>query len=177
MIKEAKIAAFLHDISSLDRKVGHAKRSYDYAKQYFKKHHFTLIHQDLVLDAMKHHSDGFNTDNLTALVPILADKLDITNQRIAPEDYDVVGLNEIQFINIVQVEMVDQTLHINFIAQPHFNQEGFENFYFAKKVFKAIESFSIKLSLNYLVTLNNQTWNMIKEGILASFYHVIILRI
>ena len=159
-IEEAKIAALLHDIGSLEGKAGHAKRSYDYAKHYFKTHPFNLKYEDQILKAIKHHSDGFQTDDLMTLVLILADKLDITKQRLAPAGYEVVGLNEIQFIKQIQVEIMNETLHVNFIAHPQFNQKAFEDFYFAKKVFKAIKSFSKQLNLNYQIKLNHQNWNM-----------------
>ena len=158
--EEAQIAAILHDIGSLEGKAGHPIRSYEYANQYFQTHRLNLVHENLVLDAIKCHSDGFETNNLMALALILADKLDITKQRLAPAGYEVPGLNEIRFIDEIKITFNNQKLCINFITQKSFNQTEFKNFYFAKKVFKAIKSFSKKLNLTYEVSLNNEAWSI-----------------
>lgn len=159
-IEEAKVAALLHDIGSLEGKAAHAKRSYEYAKNYFKHHDLKLRHEKLVLEAIKEHSNGFESNNLMALVLILADKLDITKQRLAPAGYQIDGLNEIQFIDCIDVSIINETLYVHFITQSNFNKESFENFYFSKKVFQAIKSFSKKLNLNYNVKLNQQVWDI-----------------
>ena len=150
-IKETKIAALLHDIGSLEGKEGHAKRSYEYAKKYFEQHNFHLIHE-----AIKEHSNGFETHNLIALVLILADNLDITKKRLAPAGYKIAGLNEIQFIESIEVSIINEIFYVHFITQLNCNQESFENFYFSKQVFKAMKSFSKRLDLNYVATLNNK---------------------
>lgn len=159
-IEEVKVAALLHDIGSLDGKAGHAKRSYEYAKNYFKHRSLNLRHEELILDAIKEHSNGFECNNLMTLVLILADKLDITKQRLAPAGYQIDGLNEIQFIECIDVSIINRTLYVHFITQPNFNKESFENFYFSKKVFQAIKSFSTKLNLNYHVKLNQRAWDI-----------------
>ncbi|MGL4336950.1 MAG: HD domain-containing protein [Turicibacter sp.] len=157
-IQEAKIAALLHDIGSLEGKEGHAKRSCEYVKNYLQQNQLSLNYESSVLDAIRDHSHGFETDNIMTLALILADKLDITKRRLAPAGYEINGLNEIQYIESIHVSTINQTLYIHFIAQPDFNQVAFENFYFAKKVFQAIISYSNKLNLTYAVTLNHQKW-------------------
>lgn len=159
-IEEAKVAALLHDIGSLEGKAGHAKRSYEYAKDYIKRHNITLKHEDLVLGAIKEHSNGFETNNPMALVLILADKLDVTKHRLAPAGYKIDGLNEIKLVESIEVSIINETLHVHFITQPNFNREAFENFYFSKKIFQAIKSFSKKMKLNYEIKLNQQEWDI-----------------
>lgn len=159
-IEEVKVAALLHDIGSLDGKADHAQRSYEYAKNYFKHHRLNLRHEKLILDAIKEHSNGFECNNLMTLVLILADKLDITNQRLAPAGYQIDGLNEIQYIDSIDVSIINGALYVHFITQPDFNKESFEKFYFSKKVFQAIKSFSTKLNLNYHVKLNQRAWDI-----------------
>ena len=159
-IEEVKVAALLHDIGSLDGKADHAQRSYKKKKNYFKHHRLNLRHEKLILDAIKEHSNGFECNNLMTLVLILAYKLDITNQRLAPAGYQIDGLNEIQYIDSIDVSIINGALYVHFITQPDFNKESFEKFYFSKKVFQAIKSFSTKLNLNYHVKLNQRAWDI-----------------
>ena len=46
---------------------------------------------DLVLEAIRIHSDGFDTDNMIALALILADKLDVKKTRISDAGLQVIG--------------------------------------------------------------------------------------
>ncbi len=76
LIYSTKIASILHDTGALQGKDGHAFRSYEFAKKYFEDNNINLKNQEQVLEAIKIHSDGFDTDNVIALCLILADKLD-----------------------------------------------------------------------------------------------------
>ena len=82
LIEEAKIAALLHDLGCIEGKNNHAHRSYSMAKKYFEKNKINLKNENLILDAIKTHSDGFDTDNKIAVILILCDKLDIKKTRI-----------------------------------------------------------------------------------------------
>ena len=82
-IEEAKVAALLHDVGVIEGKEGHALRSYNYVKDYFKRKNIKLKNEELVLEAIKIHSDGFDTENIIALTLILSDKLDIKYTRMA----------------------------------------------------------------------------------------------
>ena len=64
LITKAKIASFMHDIGCLEGKEDHANRSYEYAKEYFKRNNINFEDIDLVLEAIKIHRDGFNTKNI-----------------------------------------------------------------------------------------------------------------
>lgn len=77
LIEEARIAAILHDTGALEGRKDHAIRSYNFAENYFKEHNINLKYKDMVLEAIKIHSTGFESDNIIALAVILSDKLDI----------------------------------------------------------------------------------------------------
>lgn len=159
-IEEAKIAALLHDTGSLQGKAEHALRSYEYAKKYLKEKCIDLQNTDLLLEAIKIHSDGFDTDNIIALALILSDKLDITHTRIAKAGYNVPGMRQIQFIKDILVEIYDNSLKINFICDEKINKPELEEYYFTLKVFKAIKAFSNKLNLTPIVLFNHEKWKM-----------------
>lgn len=159
-IYSARIAAILHDTGALQGKDGHALRSYEFAKDYFKKKNITLENIEQVLEAIKIHSDGFDTDNIIALALILADKLDIKYTRVAEAGKNIVGNR--QFLNIIDIEITieNNIFIINFITTPEINVDELNNYYFTKKVFKAIESFCNKVNKDYRILMNKQVWKI-----------------
>ena len=162
-IEEAKIAAILHDTGAIDGKANHAFRSYVFAKQYFEENNIILIHKDLVLDAIKAHSDGFDSDNIMALTLILADKLDIKYTRIAKEGYNVNGIRQMQYIRDIVVDISNNNLDIKFLCDDNIDMAELEGFYFIAKVFKAIIAFSEKLNLNPRVFSNDTKWILFEK--------------
>ncbi|RDY26568.1 HD domain-containing protein [Romboutsia weinsteinii] len=159
-IEEAKIAALLHDAGAIEGKQNHSLRSYKFAKEYFKNNNIILENEDLVLEAIKIHSDGFDSDNIIALTLILSDKLDIKHTRVAKEGYNVDGMRELQYIKDILVDICNNNLEIKFICDDKINKNELEEFYFITKVFMAIISFSKKMNLNPKVYFNNYEWKL-----------------
>lgn len=155
---EAKIAAILHDTGCIEGKENHAYRSYEYAKKYLEENNILLKNKELVLDAIKNHSDGFDTDNIIQLVIILADKIDIKKSRIGKAGKKEEGNRQYQYINDIKFEINNTNFYINFICDDEINLEELNNYYFTKKVFKAIQSFSNKLNLSPKVSINSKSW-------------------
>lgn len=92
-ILKAKVAGILHDIGVLEGKDGHALRGYFRVLDYFDRNDIDFEGKEQVIDAVKLHSDGFETDNVIALVLILADKLDVCKTRVAVSGKKVVGMS------------------------------------------------------------------------------------
>ncbi len=159
-IEEAKIAAILHDVGAIEGKKGHALRSYKFAEKYFVDKSILLENKDLVLDAIKTHSDGFDSDNIIALSLILSDKLDIKYTRVAKEGYNIRGMKELQYIRDIVIDIDNKELIIRFICDLKINKQDLEEFYFTKKVFDAISSFARKMNLKPSVILNNEEWKL-----------------
>lgn len=162
-IEEAKIAALLHDTGAIEGKEGHALRSYHFAKRYFEDNHIVLEHKDLVLEAIKIHSGGFDSDNIIALTLILSDKLDIKSTRLAREGYHVKGMKELQYIKDIGVDVQNQDLKIHFLCDEKINKTELEAFYFIMKVFKGIIAFSKKMDLTPKVFFNNTEWQLFND--------------
>lgn len=162
-IEEAKIAAILHDTGAIEGKKNHALRSYNFAKQYLEDNNIILENKNLVLEAIKIHSDGFDSDNIIALTLILSDKLDIKYTRVAKEGYHVKGMKELQYIKDILVDINNNDLEIKFICDGKINKNELEKFYFITKVFKAIITFSKKMKLNAKVLFNNNEWELFRE--------------
>ena len=157
-ICEAKIAAILHDTGCIEGKDNHAYRSYEYAKKYLEENNIPLKNKELVLEAIKNHSDGFITDNIIQLVLILADKIDIKKTRISEIGKQIDGNRQYQYIEDIQFEIANNNFYINFICNKKINMEELNNYYFTKKVFKAIKAFSDKLDLIPKVFINSKLW-------------------
>ena len=161
IIDEAKIAAILHDVGAVQGKPAHANRSYIFTKTYFDEHNIELTHKEAVLDAIKNHSEGFETNNIIQLALILADKLDIKYTRPTAKGLDVPGNRQYGNIMDIATDIKDKTLRVSFKTNDLFDKKELEDFYFTKKVGSAIKSFANKLGLDYKVYLNNIEWNEI----------------
>lgn len=159
-IAKAKIACLLHDVGALQGKDNHAYRSYEYAKNYFKNNNIIFDDIEDVLEAIKIHSDGFDTNNLIALALIFADKLDIKKTRISMEGKNIIGNRQYAHIEDIIVNIDHGYLIINFITDGEINIKELNEYYFTKKVFKAIESFSKKTNLNWKILMDNNTWSI-----------------
>lgn len=163
-IEQAKIAAILHDIGAIDGKQNHAYRSYEYAKRYFTKNNIKLKNMELILEAIKNHSDGFDTDNLIQLALILSDKLDIKSTRPTKEGLNIPGNRQFGNIEDIHIDIRGRVFEVRFIANKLLDKEELENYYFTKKVGKAIKSFAERFDLTCKVYLNECEWNEIFTG-------------
>lgn len=158
-IEEAQIAAVLHDVGAVEGKKNHSLRSYEFAKRYFASHEMELQHEEMLLEAIRIHSDGFESENMMALTLILSDKLDITHTRLAKEGYHINGLKELQYMKNIAVDIQENKLQVRFESEDKMNREELEAFYFMEKVFKAIVAFARKVDLEPEVYLNDEKWN------------------
>ncbi len=162
-IYETKIAAILHDTGCIKGKDGHQYRSYKYAKKYFKKNNIILKNQDLILEAIKNHSNGFETDNIIQIVLILADKLDVRKTRITCEGKNAIGNRQYQFVNDIKIDIKNDNLNIYFECDDKLDLDELNDYYFTKKIFNAVKSFSKKMNLHPNLFINNKKWEKFYE--------------
>lgn len=160
IIYSAKIASLLHDTGALEGKDNHAFRSFIFAKNYFRKNNLEFKNKGQVLEAIKIHSDGFDTNNIIALTLILADKLDVKYTRVAEAGKNIIGNR--QFLNIedIIIYMDNNTLIFNFKTNSKINLTELNNYYFTKKIFKSIESFCNRIGKDYKIKMNNKVWKL-----------------
>ena len=159
-IYKEKIACILHDTGAISGKENHAYRSYLFAKDYFNFNNIDFDDIDLILDAIKNHSDGFDTKNLYGLILIFADKLDMTKERISLSGKKVIGNKEYSHVNDIDITIENNILRINFITDGTINLKEINEYYFTKKIFKGISYFSNKLNLKYIVLMDNNKWSI-----------------
>lgn len=157
-IECAKIAAILHDTGANEGKEGHAYRSYIFAKNYLLRKQINLQYENEVLEAIKIHSDGFDTDNMIALAIILADKLDVKSNRITKEGEKIIGNRQYKYVRDIDIKIENKKMLINFLVDYNFDIAESEQYYFTEKIFKAIKAFCRKFELQPIVMVNNKNW-------------------
>ena len=114
------------------------------------------------MDAIKDHSDGFDSNNIITLSIILADKLDIKKTRISKSGKTVVGNRQYAHIEDIVINIKNNKLSVNFLTDGSIDLKEVNEYYFTKKVFKAVESFSKKLNLDYQILLDDDLWDLHK---------------
>lgn len=159
-IAKVKIACLLHDVGAIYGKDNHALRSYEYSKEYFKNNNIDFKNINLVLEAIRDHSNNFNTNNIYTLVLILSDKLDTKSNRVTEEGKKVLGNRQYSHIKDIKVSIEGNLLNVKYITDGNINIEELSNFYFTNKVFNAIKSFSDKMKFNYKVYLDDKEWTI-----------------
>lgn len=161
LINSAKIASILHDTGALQGKDNHAFRSYELAKKYFEKNNINLENKEQVLEAIRIHSDGFDTDNMIALALILADKLDVKYTRVTEEGKKIIGNRQFCNIEDINVNIENDVLIFNFKTNSKLNIQELNEYYFTKKIFKAVDSFCNKVNKKYKITINDEEWTLL----------------
>lgn len=158
VIEATRVACVLHDIGCVEGKENHAYRGSVMAEKYFEEINFQSKYKDKIIEAIRDHSNGFESDNIITLALLAGDKLDIDKRRMAPGGYSVEGMRQLQYVNEIKIEIIDKTLKINFITTNEFNAKEWENYYFMPKVIKAVRSFANRNNLNYEFYKNGEKW-------------------
>ena len=118
--------------------------------------------KDDILDAIKNHSNSFDSTNFLTLVVILADKLDIKQNRIT--DYGMKVIGNRQYGHIIDIIIqIDSMLSINFVTDGNIILDEINEYYFTKKVFKAINAFCNKINIDYKVLMDDKIWQVDNE--------------
>ena len=159
-IYKCKIACLLHDVGAIQGKEGHTERSYEYAKRLFEEKGWIFEDSDMVLDAIRNHSAGFDIDNIIALSIILADKLDIKKSRISEAGKQVKGNRQYGHIEDIAISIKEGGMTVNFITDGNMDKKEADDYYFTAKVFKAIDAFSKRLNLRYNILMDDKEWNL-----------------
>lgn len=157
-IENAKIAAMLHDLGTIEGKDGHASRSYGMAKNYLDDNKIVLKYKDEVLDAIRAHSDVDGFGSAMTAVLVFADKTDIKKTRLAPGGYKVEGLRQYQYINDIDIKKDGNSLTVKFVVDGESDKEELESWYFTAKAHKAIRSFADYFGYDLEVLWNDSPW-------------------
>lgn len=156
MVECSKIAAFLHDIGCISGKDNHAENSYLISKEYLKDKDISAENKELILEAIRNHSDGGNT--LIGIVLAFADKFDHDKGRLEPTGREIEGLNQIQYIERIDIKLENKKIIVNFLASPLFDKEAFSKYYFIPKMIKTTKALCNYLNIDGVIELNGEEW-------------------
>ena len=155
-----KIACLLHDVGALQSKEGHAERSYEYSKKLFEENNWIFKYSNNILNAIRNHSSGFETDDIISLSVIFADKLEIKKTRFTEAGLKIIGNRQYGHIEDITLDINNNFLKISFITDGMIDMDEVNNFYFTAKLFKAVEAFSKKMNLKYEILMDGKVWNL-----------------
>lgn len=82
IIELGKIAGLLHDIGTINGKKGHAYRSSKMCIYFLDKTKLSQESKDIIVHAIKDHSNGNEIDSPVGAALVLADKIDICKNRV-----------------------------------------------------------------------------------------------
>lgn len=153
MKENAKIAIFLHDVGCIDGKEDHEIRGYEIIEKHFKDKE--IKNKEIIFNAVKNHRKVKENADLLTKIIVLSDKLDITKNRITEAGKLVEGNRQYANIEEIKLEIIDDCFVVNFITNNKIDIDEFLEFYFTKKVFKAIENFSNDINLKNIIKINN----------------------
>ena len=156
-IENGKIAALLHDIGCIKGKENHATYSYTMAKEFLKDKNLSQENQEIILDAIRNHSNPEKNHTIVGVTLALADKLDFNQNRMCPLGMKVKHYNQMYYIEKVNISIKDSVI-ITFVVNEKFDRIDLEQYYFTQKIFSAIKIFANYIQKPYEVKINNDIW-------------------
>ena len=177
-VRDAVVAALLHDTGLTEGAKDHAERSYAFAKQYFKKNKIDFPGRKRVQRAIRKHSDGFDADEIIALSLILADKLDQGPERLKEAGYAREGMRQTGHLkeirtSIEKSEYNDGSFVVDFITDGEMDTQELLTWRFTRKISKAIHAFARKLHRYPLIRVDEKPWDMHREKVKIAFLQIL----
>ena len=170
---ECLIACALHDVGAILGKNGHNLRSFNFAKDYLSFTDLTEEQKNNIYSAILYHGESNENSTLISKILVLADKLDITKQRVLPYGNTVLGMRQMSNINNVILDKSDSEFLVNIFTANGFNLDEWQHYYFTKKVYNSIKVMANHVGLEPKVcylTPNKSiylTKNLAEENILS----------
>ena len=152
-----KIAAVLHDIGCYYGKEDHCENSTKMAITYLGDKKLNEGEKELIINAIKNHSDGSCTNSIIDATLFFADKIDIKKSRVLPDGLKVEGVRQWQYIDDIIID-INEALKVNFIVDNKIDMKELNEFYFMPKVFNAIKIMAKYLNKDSEIMINNKEW-------------------
>lgn len=123
IIELGKIAGLLHDIGTIEGKKGHAYRSSEMCTHFLDKTSLSQENKNIIIHAIIDHSNGDEINNPVGAALILADKIDISKNRVLE-----LGKKDRWHSNLLNIEKTilnveDDKIIINYIVNNKFSKE------------------------------------------------------
>lgn len=123
IIELGKIAGLLHDIGTIEGKKGHAYRSSEMCIHFLDKTNLSQENKDTIIHAIEDHSNGNEINSPVGAALLLADKIDISKNRVLE-----LGKQDRWHSNLLNIEetiltVEDKNIIINYIVNDKFSRE------------------------------------------------------
>ena len=123
IIELGKIAGLLHDIGTINGKKGHAFRSSEMCVPFLNKTNLSREDKDIIIHAIEDHSNGDNITSSVGAALLLADKINISKNRVLE-----LGKQDHWHSNLLNIEetvlKVDgKNIIVNYIVNDKFSKE------------------------------------------------------
>ena len=122
-IELGKIAGLLHDIGVIDGKKGHAHRSSEMCIHFLNKTKLSQESKNIIVHAIKDHSNGNEINSPVDAALVLADKIDISKNRVLE-----LGKQDRWHSNLLNIEKIvviveNKKIIINYIINDKFSRK------------------------------------------------------
>lgn len=123
IIELGKIAGLLHDIGTIEGKKGHAQRSSEMCIKFLDKTKLSKENKDIIIHAIEDHSNGNEINSPVGAALLLADKIDISKNRVLE-----LGKKDYWHNNLLNIEetiltVENKNIIINYIVNDKFSKE------------------------------------------------------
>lgn len=123
IIELGKIAGLLHDIGTIEGKKGHAQRSSEMCIKFLDKTKLSKENKNIIIHAIEDHSNGNEINSPVGAALLLADKIDISKDRVLE-----LGKKDRWHNNLLNIEetiltVENKNIIINYIVNDKFSKE------------------------------------------------------
>lgn len=151
-----EVSALIHDIALTEGKSDHAKRGCEKAKKFLER-----ITQDykkmskkdieLICHAIANHSNGDSITNNIDLGLFVADKMDVTRDRLAVVHNELT--RELNKVHNVSIEITKNNLTLKYQADSDFDEKAIKHW---PKMVTGPQKAADYLGLDFLFTINDE---------------------
>jgi len=126
-VELGKIAALLHDIGTLTGKKEHALKSSEMCEYFLDRTNLSEGDKEMVIHAIKDHSDGEEINSPFGAALFLVDKVDLAKERVLSEDEDEGWYGNLLEIESTRITVKNKRITINHVVTPRFSKKIFDS--------------------------------------------------
>lgn len=123
VIELGKIAGLLHDIGAIEGKKGHAYQSSQMCIHFLDKTTLSQKSKNIIIHAIEDHSNGNEINSPIGAALLLADKIDISKNRVLELGKQDHWHNNLLNIEETTLTVEDNKIIINYIVNENFSRE------------------------------------------------------
>lgn len=134
VVELGKIAALLHDVGVIAGRWRHAQKSAALAAVFLDVPGFSAEERRMIVQAIEDHSGGKNIQSEIGAALLIADKIDISRQRIFDTGNSIDSFHKnLREIEEVALQISEKAITINYITTENFSKDllisAFQNEY------------------------------------------------